>query len=51
MVELNECQGVVKHYKWLPKDSVGDVHFDTIKNRYIAAGDDFNIKIWEMDNK
>lgn len=26
------------------------MQFDTAKNRFLAAGDDFSIKIWDMDN-
>lgn len=26
------------------------VQFDTTKNRYLAAGDDFSVKFWNMDN-
>lgn len=26
------------------------VHFDTSNNRFLAAGDDHSIKIWDMDN-
>ena len=26
------------------------MQFDTTKNRFLAAGDDFSIKFWEMDN-
>ena len=26
------------------------MQFDTTKNRFLAAGDDFSIKFWDMDN-
>ena len=26
------------------------VQFDTTKNRFLAAGDEFMIKFWDMDN-
>lgn len=26
------------------------MQFDTTKNRFLAAGDDFSIKYWDMDN-
>lgn len=29
---------------------MGVVQFDTTKNRFLAAGDDFSIKFWDMDN-
>jgi len=30
--------------------TVGIVQFDTTKNRFLAAGDESTIKIWDMDN-
>jgi hypothetical protein len=29
---------------------MGVVQFDTTRNRFLAAGDEFVIKIWDMDN-
>jgi hypothetical protein len=29
---------------------MGVVQFDTTRNRFLAAGDEFLIKIWDMDN-
>lgn len=26
------------------------MQFDTTKNRFLAAGDDFSVKFWDMDN-
>lgn len=26
------------------------MQFDTTKNRFLAAGDEFQIKFWDMDN-
>lgn len=26
------------------------MQFDTTKNRFLAAGDDFSIKFWDMEN-
>lgn len=26
------------------------VQFDTTKNRFLAVGDDYSIKVWDMDN-
>ncbi|XP_011017798.1 PREDICTED: topless-related protein 4-like isoform X2 [Populus euphratica] len=51
LVEWNESEGAVKRtYNGLAKRSVGVVKFDTTKNRFLAAGDDFMIKFWDMDN-
>lgn len=32
------------------KRSLGVVQFDTTRNRFLAAGDEFQIKFWDMDN-
>lgn len=37
-------------YQGFRKRSLGVVQFDTTKNRFLAAGDDFSIKFWDMDN-
>ncbi|KAF5749629.1 topless-related protein 4 isoform X4 [Tripterygium wilfordii] len=51
LVEWNESEGAVKRtYIGLGKRSVGVVQFDTTKNRFLAAGDEFMIKFWDMDN-
>lgn len=51
LVEWNESEGAVKRtYIGLGKRSVGVVQFDTTKNRFLAAGDEFIIKFWDMDN-
>jgi WD40 repeat protein len=50
IVEWNESEGAVKRtYQGFHKRSLGVVQFDTTKNRYLAAGDDFSIKFWDMD--
>ncbi|KAI7990099.1 FRIGIDA-like protein 4a [Camellia lanceoleosa] len=50
IVEWNESKGAVKQtYHGLGKRSVGVVQFDTTKNRFLAAGDEFVIKFWNMD--
>ncbi|GLT98415.1 hypothetical protein SLE2022_159200 [Rubroshorea leprosula] len=50
LVEWNESEGTVKRtYLGLGKRSVGAVQFDTTKNRFLAAGDEFAIKVWDMD--
>ncbi|XP_023762146.2 protein TOPLESS-like [Lactuca sativa] len=51
IVEWNESEGAVKRtYHGFRKRSLGVVQFDTTKNRFLAAGDDFSIKYWDMDN-
>ncbi|XP_062155997.1 topless-related protein 4 isoform X2 [Alnus glutinosa] len=51
IVEWNESEGAIKReYNGLGKQSVGIVQFDTTKSRFLAAGDEFQIKFWEMDN-
>ncbi|XP_074285239.1 topless-related protein 4-like isoform X3 [Silene latifolia] len=51
LVEWNESEGAVKRsYMGLGKRSVGVVQFDTTRNKYLAAGDEFGIKFWDMDN-
>ena len=29
---------------------MGIVQFDTTRNRFLAAGDEFTVKFWDMDN-
>ncbi|KAE9462692.1 hypothetical protein C3L33_05400, partial [Rhododendron williamsianum] len=51
LVEWNEGEGAVKRtYHGLAKRSEGVVHFDTTKNRFLAAGDESLIKFWDMDS-
>lgn len=51
LVEWNESEGAVKRvYQGLGKRSVGVVQFDTTKNRFLAAGDDYSVKFWDMDS-
>ncbi|XP_061946486.1 protein TOPLESS-like isoform X2 [Populus nigra] len=51
IVEWNESEGAVKRsYLGFRKQSWGVVQFDTTKNRFLAAGDDFSIKFWDMDS-
>lgn len=51
IVEWNESEGTVKRtYQGLQKRSPGVVQFDTTRNRFIAAGDEFSVKFWDMDN-
>ncbi|CAA6669573.1 unnamed protein product [Spirodela intermedia] len=52
LVEWNETEGSIKRtYSGFRKSSLGVVQFDTTKNRFLAAGDEFLIKFWDMDNK
>ncbi|KAJ3677253.1 hypothetical protein LUZ60_002977 [Juncus effusus] len=51
IVEWNESEGAVKRtYQGFRRKSLGVVQFDTTKNRFLAAGDEFGIKFWDMDN-
>ncbi|KAH9316517.1 hypothetical protein KI387_025144, partial [Taxus chinensis] len=51
LVEWNESEGAIKrNYSGFRKRSLGVVQFDTTKNRFLAAGDEFLIKFWDMDN-
>ncbi|KAF5936255.1 hypothetical protein HYC85_027384 [Camellia sinensis] len=44
-------EGYVKRsYQGLGKCSSGVVHFDTSKNRFLVAGDDHLIKVWDIDH-
>ncbi|XP_072968974.1 protein TOPLESS-RELATED PROTEIN 2-like [Typha angustifolia] len=51
LVEWNEAEGSVKRtYSGFRKRSLGVVQFDTTRNHFLAAGDEFMIKFWDMDN-
>ncbi|KAF8400581.1 hypothetical protein HHK36_013880 [Tetracentron sinense] len=51
IVEWNESEGAVKRtYQGFRKRSLGVVQFDTTRNRFLAAGDEFSIKFWDMDS-
>ncbi|XVF28270.1 hypothetical protein REPUB_Repub15cG0015300 [Reevesia pubescens] len=51
LVEWNESEGKIKRsYSGFRKNSTGVVQFDTTKNRFLAVGDDSQIKFWDMDN-
>ncbi|XP_052175670.1 topless-related protein 4-like isoform X2 [Diospyros lotus] len=51
IAEWNESEGIVKRtYHGLAKKSVGIVQFDTARNKFLAAGDEFVIKFWDMDD-
>ncbi|KAL5559751.1 hypothetical protein UlMin_035962, partial [Ulmus minor] len=51
VVEWNKKEGIVKRtYIGCTNHSIGVIHFDITKNRFIAVGDDYVIKIWDIDN-
>ncbi|KAF8081695.1 hypothetical protein N665_0870s0017 [Sinapis alba] len=51
LVEWDEGEGSIKRtYQGLGQQAAGIVQFDTTKNRFLAAGDESTIKIWDMDN-
>ncbi|XP_043815134.1 topless-related protein 3 isoform X2 [Manihot esculenta] len=52
LVEWNESEGAIKrHYAGFRKKStMGVVQFDTTQNHFLAAGEDNQIKFWDMDN-
>lgn len=37
-------------YRGLRRRSAGVVQFDTANNRILAAGDEFQVKFWNMDS-
>ncbi|KAK6119711.1 hypothetical protein DH2020_046530 [Rehmannia glutinosa] len=50
-VHWNEREGfIIRNYHGLSKISSAMVRFDTSTNRFLAAGDEHSIKIWDMDN-
>ncbi|KAL5230740.1 hypothetical protein ABZP36_029516 [Zizania latifolia] len=50
LVEWNETEGAIKRtYSGFRKRSLGVVQFDTTRNRFLAAGDEFLVKFWDMD--
>ncbi|XVF05996.1 hypothetical protein REPUB_Repub06bG0009800 [Reevesia pubescens] len=51
LVEWNESEGAIKRtYVGFRKKSTGVVSFDTTQNHFLAAGEDSQIKFWDMDN-
>ncbi|XP_061369331.1 topless-related protein 2-like isoform X1 [Gastrolobium bilobum] len=51
LVEWNESEGALKRtYSGFRKKFAGIVQFDTTKSRFLAAGEDNQIKFWDMDN-
>ncbi|PON90085.1 Topless family [Trema orientale] len=47
----NDGGNVKQIYNGLRKRSASIVQFDTANSRYLAAGDDYHVKFWDMDNK
>ncbi|XP_076936493.1 protein TOPLESS-RELATED PROTEIN 2-like isoform X2 [Bidens hawaiensis] len=51
LVEWNESEGAIKReYSGFGKRAMGVVQFDTTRNRVLAAGDEFQIKFWDMND-
>lgn len=52
LVEWNESEGAIKrtYTGFRKKSSTGVVQFDTMQNHFLAAGEDSQIKYWDMDN-
>lgn len=51
LVEWNENEGsIVRNYQSLSKRSSTVVQFNTCLDRFLAAGDEHLIKIWDMDS-
>lgn len=51
LVEWNESEGAIKRtYTGFRRKSNGVVQFDTTQNHFLAAGEDQQIKFWDMDN-
>ncbi|GLU08454.1 hypothetical protein SLE2022_253670 [Rubroshorea leprosula] len=51
LVEWNETEGTLKRvYSGFRKKSAGIVQFDMTRNRFLAAGEDGQIKFWDADN-
>ena len=51
LVEWDAPEGAIKRtYNGFRKGSSAIVQFDTTRNQFLAAGDDFLVKFWDMDN-
>lgn len=52
LVEWNESEGAIKrsYSGFSRKKSAGVVQFDTTQNHFLAAGEENQIKFWDMDN-
>ncbi|KAG6523200.1 hypothetical protein ZIOFF_013053 [Zingiber officinale] len=50
LVEWNETGTIKQTYNGFRKHSLGVVQFDITRNRFLVAGDEFQIKFWDMDN-
>ncbi|XP_039136163.1 LOW QUALITY PROTEIN: protein TPR1-like [Dioscorea cayenensis subsp. rotundata] len=50
LVEWNESEGAIKRtYVGFRKKSAGVVQFDTTQNHFLAAGEENQIKFWDVD--
>ncbi|PWA82915.1 WUS-interacting protein 2 [Artemisia annua] len=48
--EWDGRKGAMKQmYEGVGRLYAGDVRFDTTKNRFLAVGDEFLIKFWDLD--
>jgi len=51
LVEWNESEGAIKRGSdGFRERSCGVIQFDTTRNRFLVAGDECLLKLWEMDN-
>ncbi|KAF7830321.1 topless-related protein 1-like [Senna tora] len=51
LAEWDHDEGFIKRvYEGLKAPCFSPIQFDTTKNRVLAAGDDYMIKYWDMDN-
>ncbi|KAJ0979858.1 hypothetical protein J5N97_015332 [Dioscorea zingiberensis] len=51
LVEWNESEGAIKRtYSGFCEKSTGVVQFDTTQNHFLAAGEENQIKFWDVDN-
>ncbi|WOL13548.1 protein TPR3 isoform X2 [Canna indica] len=51
LVEWNDADGTINRtYEGLSIQSIGVIQFDLIKNKFIAVGDEFMVKFWDMNN-
>ena len=50
-MEWNESEGAIKRtYTGFRKKCTGVLQFDTTQNHFLAVGEDYQIKFWDMDN-
>ncbi|XP_078442832.1 protein TOPLESS-RELATED PROTEIN 2-like isoform X2 [Wolffia australiana] len=52
LVEWNEADITIRRSYWgLSRKATSMIQFDTMRNCVLAAGDDFKIKFWDMDDE